>query len=320
MRYSLAQLEAFFWVARLGGFGPAARHLNVTQPAISLRVREMEQSLGVKLFDRSRYRPVLSPQGAAIFSRAESLLSVADEIETELRHRDPLHGLLSIGATDVFAMMHLSELLAELESKHPTLRVQVTVDFSARLEHKLESRELDIAVMTKPRASHFAVEHLANVELAWFVPIGSRFDSVSLTPADLVDGHIISNPPPSHLHGTILDWFRRDGRSPTRISTCNPLSVMATLVSSGFGVALLPTALIRLSSCSRAVRVSAAHPAILPHELCVVAHDRTPRLKEVADGARRAIERGGFLVPDPIGPKRPRAFCENIPNEVDQDF
>jgi DNA-binding transcriptional LysR family regulator len=296
LRYTLAQLDAFLWVARLGGFGPAARHLNLTQPTISLRVREMEQSLGVQLFDRSGYRPVLSPEGAAILSRAESLLSLADEIEAELRQRDRLHGLLRIGATDVFAVMHLPELLSLLESEHPMLRVQVTVDFSARLERNLSDRELDIAIMTRPRGGSCFVQPLAKVELAWFVPIGSHFDRGDVTPADLVDAKIISNPPPSHLHATIVEWFRREDRTPNRISTCNPLLIMARLVASGFGVALLPTALVGVEPCSRSISGQTAHPPIPPHEMCIVANDpRTPGLHEVATAARQAIERGGLL-------------------------
>jgi DNA-binding transcriptional LysR family regulator len=296
MRYTLAQLEAFFWVARLGGFGPAARHLNLTQPTISLRVREMEQSLGVRLFNRGGYRPVLSPEGATILSRAESLLSLADEIETELRQRERLHGLLRIGATDVFAMMHLSELLTLLESEHPMLCVQVTVDFSTRLERMLSDHELDIAIMTRPRSGSPFVQPLANVELAWFVPAGSRFDRGELSPADLVDAQIISNPPPSHLHTTIVEWFRHDDRMPTRISTCNPLLVMARLVASGFGVALLPTVLLRAEPCNLLIRAQISHPHIPPHEMCIVANDsQTPGLHEVAEGARQAIGRGGLL-------------------------
>jgi DNA-binding transcriptional LysR family regulator len=296
MRYTLAQLEAFIWVARLRGFGPAARQLNLSQPTISLRVREMEQSLGVRLFDRRSYRPLITPEGATILSRAESLLSLASEIETDLRQRDQLHGLLRIGTTDVFAMLHLSELLSLLESAHPMLCVQLTVDFSARLERMLTDHEVDIAIMTRPRGGLPLVESLAQVELAWFVPAESRFDHGELTPADLVDAQIISNPPPSHLHASIVDWFRRDGRVPTRISTCNPLLVMARLVASGFGVALLPTALVRIESSQRFIRAQVPHPSIPPHEMCVVANDAwTPGLREVAEAARRTIERGGML-------------------------
>jgi DNA-binding transcriptional LysR family regulator len=299
MRYTLAQLEAFLWVARLGGFGPAARHLSLTQPTISLRIREMENSLGVRLFDRTGYRPVLSAAGATILNRAESLLALAEEIETDLRQSDPLHGLLRIGATDVFAMIHLSELLSLLESEHPKLRVQVTVDFSTRLERKLDEGEVDIAIMTRPHASaSYFVQPLADVELAWFAAADSRFDRGELTPADLVDAQIISNPPPSHLHTTILEWFRCADRMPARISTCNPLLVMARLVASNFGVALLPTALLRVEPCSRPIRAQASSPVIPPHEMCIVAKDpATPGLRAVAKGAHQAVVRGGVLRP-----------------------
>ena len=56
MRYTLNQAEAFYWVAKLGSFRAAAAHLHLTQPTVSLRVRELEKNLGAELLDRSLYR------------------------------------------------------------------------------------------------------------------------------------------------------------------------------------------------------------------------------------------------------------------------
>ena len=68
MRYTLGQAEAFYWVAKLGSFRAAATQLNLTQPTVSLRVRELERNLGAELLDRSLYRPVMTPAGVAIYA------------------------------------------------------------------------------------------------------------------------------------------------------------------------------------------------------------------------------------------------------------
>ena len=67
MRYTFGQAEAFYWVARLGGFRAAAQHLNLSQPTVSLRIKELERILGGELFDRSLYRPVPTTLGNAIY-------------------------------------------------------------------------------------------------------------------------------------------------------------------------------------------------------------------------------------------------------------
>ena len=67
------QLEALYWITRLGSFAAAARKLNTSQPAISQRIRDLERSLGVPLFDRSRRRAVLTPQGHEVAAGAEQL-------------------------------------------------------------------------------------------------------------------------------------------------------------------------------------------------------------------------------------------------------
>ena len=56
MQATLAQIEAFYWIARLGGFRAAAARFNLTQPTISLRIRGLEQALGLKLFERPAAR------------------------------------------------------------------------------------------------------------------------------------------------------------------------------------------------------------------------------------------------------------------------
>ena len=70
MRITLMQIEAFYWTARLGGVHAASRHLHLTQPAVSARIKEMESLLSVKLFDRSKQRMSLTAStGACAWAR-----------------------------------------------------------------------------------------------------------------------------------------------------------------------------------------------------------------------------------------------------------
>ncbi|MEM5709725.1 LysR family transcriptional regulator, partial [Elizabethkingia meningoseptica] len=89
-------MEALLAIARLGSFQAAAEHMNVTQPTISLRIRELESALGVRLFEREGRRAVLTAEGVLARRYAEQAVGVLDELETRLRTGDPLQGRLRV--------------------------------------------------------------------------------------------------------------------------------------------------------------------------------------------------------------------------------
>jgi DNA-binding transcriptional LysR family regulator len=273
MRYTLSQIEAFYWVAKLGGFRAASQRLHLSQPTISHRVGQLEDELGGKLFDRSAYRPVLTGLGASMLARAERLLSLADEIESHARNPDPLQGTLRIGAADSFAISHLPHLLTSLEHRHPLIDVDVSVNFSALIEKQLRDRELDIAFVTNPlRDRSVAVVPLYAIELVWAMAprmIATGLGS-TVTPRDLARKPILTNPAPSNLHTSIYDWFLTAGLTPSRTSTCNPLHVLVRLAAAGFGATLLPPEFLSHDVGRGTLMQFTPEPPIPPHELCAV--------------------------------------------------
>src|SRR5882724_9783769 len=113
MRASLPQLESFYWVARLGSFHAAARRQNLTQPTISARIRELEASLGIKLFERSNRRAEITAIGYSILAQTEQILRTADEIDQQIYRRDPMRGLLRLGSAESAALSGLTEMLTQ---------------------------------------------------------------------------------------------------------------------------------------------------------------------------------------------------------------
>jgi DNA-binding transcriptional LysR family regulator len=270
MRYTLAQLEAFTWIARLKSFRAAAAHLNLTQPTISLRIRELERALDIRLFDRSGYRAQLTQQGATMLRQAEKMIELAREIELAGRDRDPLAGLLRIGAADTFALTCLPDLLAALERDHPALAVELSIDFSWNLSQQLANRSLDIAFLTMPTpAPNVTAVTIGAVDIAWVASPRLPLPTRPLVPSDLAGLQILTNPPPSHLYRTIREWFSEEGLEPERLSTCNSLSVMARLAAAGLGVSVLPTSILAAEFDTGLLRPLAARKRLPPHTLCV---------------------------------------------------
>src|ERR1700754_1387034 len=108
MRISLQQSETFYWVARLGGFHAAARHQHLTQPTISARIQEFEEHLGVQLFTRSRTR---------------SELTLAEKLEQIAKRTAPMYGLLRLGAIESIAHAGLADLLTQLKTRYPHMKI-----------------------------------------------------------------------------------------------------------------------------------------------------------------------------------------------------
>src|SRR5262245_58649325 len=105
MRVSLPQIETFYWIARLGSFHAASRRLNVTQPTVSVRIRELEQELGCRLFLRAQGRASLTPEGQAALLHAERMLTLAQEMKNETLPGGGLRGLLRLGVVETVARL-----------------------------------------------------------------------------------------------------------------------------------------------------------------------------------------------------------------------
>ena len=98
-RISLTNFETLGWIARLGSFTAAAERLNTTQPAISGRVRELESSLGLKLFHRQGRRMELTIQGRELVERMRPLLNQIEDVVMSLENPEATSGIIRIGVT-----------------------------------------------------------------------------------------------------------------------------------------------------------------------------------------------------------------------------
>lgn len=286
MRISLDQVEALVWIARLGSFRAAAHQLNVSQPAISGRIRELERQLGGSLFHRDDYRPRLTDLGMQTVRHAEQILTLARALEDQADPAKTLRGPIRMGFADSFALTHMPALLARVEKAYPAAEFEIVIDFSANLDRKLQAGQLDFAILTEPELSpDIAVEPLEDLDLAWVAGKGLDLPSRALTPSDLKAYPIITNPRPSKLYATIQEWFASVGDMPMRLYTCNSLSIMANLASKGFGLSLLPVGLFQSEMKRGALRILQVKPALPKHHLAIAYRidPGRPNLKPIRD-------------------------------------
>jgi len=146
-RLKLKDLDVFMAVAALGGMGKASERLNLSQPAISKAIADLEQTLGVRLFDRSRHGVEPTVYGAALMKRGTA---VFDELRQGVGDidfiADPTGGDLRLGAVEGVAYGIIAPLIHALSQKHPKMRFSVEVAGTTRLCAELASRNIEFAI------------------------------------------------------------------------------------------------------------------------------------------------------------------------------
>lgn len=263
MKLTLAQLEALFWVARLGSVRAAAVRLSLTQPALSLRIKELESALGGRLLNRDSYRATLTTLGLEVSQQAARMLEIAERISDRSVSDNHIRGLVRMGATDTFAARYLPSLLVDIETRYPQAQIELVVEFSVNLYAKLLRGELDVAVISGPTLSPLlAFERLMDLPHFW-VGTPRRLGRMKIaTPAALARMPIITHPPPSLLFETIHAWFASAGLAPLRLNTCTSLFISKALTVEGIGLSLLPAEIIEPEVRAGTLRMLNARPAI----------------------------------------------------------
>jgi len=295
------QFEALYWVARLGSFHAAARHLKTSQPTISARIRELERGLGVELFDRSQRNARANAKGRELLRYAEQIMQLGSEIQQRVGTRDTLSGRVRLGITSVPAATWLPQLVRRLAQAYPGIMLEFTVDTSERMRDLLGDGELDVAFLSGslPGSSHLTAEPVGNVELAWLAAPGmglplhhAQGSSVArMTPVDLAASPIITDLPGSQLHAIGEAWFASGGVKPERHHACSSLIGRIRLAVEGMGVALAAPAAAAREIAEGALRVLAADPPLQPLEyvLASSALALSPAVQAVSNMARELI-------------------------------
>jgi len=165
MRY--AQLKAFHAVAKWGGFSRGAAKINLTQPAVSDHIHNLEENYGIQLLIRGHRSVTLTEIGRKLYVLSERLLETEMAAKELLsRARGLKEGQLIIGAD---AAVHVLPLLQKFRTHYPDISLSVTAGNSDGLIERLENLEIDFAVVArKPASSDFETRLLSHDEFAAF--------------------------------------------------------------------------------------------------------------------------------------------------------
>ncbi|MCE6075128.1 LysR family transcriptional regulator [Agrobacterium vitis] len=195
-------LASFVAVAETGSFTAAAERLGRTQAAVSMAIGKWEERLDLRLFDRGHRRVTLTPIGERLLGYARRIRAIEDEaLATLLEGRN--ESRVRLGMPDDYLTLFGTALMQRFAPQHPKVNLDLQYDFSHHLEGMVESRELDIAIITQspaePKGELIRLErqvwcaapdrypeHSSTVQLALF-PDGCRSRPQVLAALDRAD-------------------------------------------------------------------------------------------------------------------------------------
>ncbi len=146
MIMELRQLVTFRTIAALGSFAAAAGKLNATQPAISARIRALEQELGIALFDRTARPARLTPAGHRLLEQVDVIISATDEIRLAGGGASGQIRSVRLGIPSALVSRWAPFLFAEIYKNNPNARVELHIDRSPILHQMLINGEIDFAL------------------------------------------------------------------------------------------------------------------------------------------------------------------------------
>ena len=302
MAFTLRQLQYFVAVAEQGTVSGAAHVMSISQSSITEAVKELEQDLGVLLFDRHPRGLAITQQGHQFLRHATKILASVSEAR-QVFDTDPemLKGSLQLGVTSLVAGYVLSDLLARYRRAFPGVEVSTIEDDGNYLEHLLIGGELDVAVVLLNNLRDRQALQVETLEMSPFslwLPAGHDLTSrESITVEDIAEQPLIMLTTDEIEEATrkLLGVF---GARPRVAFRTRSVEAVRSLVATGAGVAILPDMIYRPWSLEgdriEARDVSASLPAIhvglvwrrglslsapLKNFIALAQAQRTPRLR-----------------------------------------
>ncbi|MCJ8308144.1 MAG: LysR family transcriptional regulator [Hyphomicrobiales bacterium] len=245
MNINFKQIEAFVWVADLRSFRRAADRLNTTQPNISTRVSNLEDTLGIKLMERDAGSVRLTSKGKQMLEEARNILRSAERFIDTAGRASQVAGTIKIGVTEMIANTWLRLFLRAVKEQYPQLSIELVVDLSANLKPQLHSRAIDIAFQNGPfRRKTSGSEDLGRFPFIW---VGSPELPItgmkSPSKADMQAMPILAHSRDAVQYSEMESHFGSATGGSTKLTSSSSISPCLHMAIEGMGITVLPAAM-----------------------------------------------------------------------------
>jgi DNA-binding transcriptional LysR family regulator len=237
------QLKGFYQVAKLKSFTEAAQKLYLTQPAISLQVKALEEELGEKLFERVGRRIKLTHAGEILFRLAEEIVGKLDEVRSVMEELHTLErGRFVLGTSDTTSLYFIPDLVKEFSRAHPNIELLLVNRISQEIVRRVVECEVDLGIVslpvTEPRLEVVPlIRHPLVCIVAADHPLASR---KLVRPGELGTEPMIALERESTTRRRIDSFLAEGGAQPRIVIELGSFEIIKKFVAIGLGVSIIP--------------------------------------------------------------------------------
>ncbi|MBK1840381.1 LysR family transcriptional regulator [Azospirillum sp. YIM B02556] len=245
---NLDQLITFATVVEHGGFTEAAGRLGLTQPAVSMQIRNLEERFGVRLVERVGKRALPTAAGRDLLPFIRRLRDEVDAAAAAMgRHRAGQVGRVRIGTGATACIYRLPPILTALRTAHPGLEIIVVTGNTPDILDAVEGGSLDLALVTLPaRRPDLSIEPVCSEELVCVGPLSGQAEPQDgVAPAALAEATLILYERGGTMRAVIDGWFMAGGIQPRPAMELGNVEAIKNLVAAGLGRSILPSVTVR---------------------------------------------------------------------------
>ena len=237
----VAHLRAFVAVAEAGSLTAALPRLHLSQPAVSLQLRQLQEEMGVRLFYRAARGVTLTPEGRRLLPLARRALQAFEEVRREAAAiRSTVAGELRLGTILDPELLRLGEVLKALMTRHPQVRTALSHGTSGDVLEGVRARALDVGFyIGMPAPDVFHAITLTRFDYRVVAPRGWEPRVTGRGWSEIAELPWIWTPPDSAHQRLLSAVFERAGVAPNKVAEADLEPSMLDLVKSGIGLALV---------------------------------------------------------------------------------
>ena len=254
---NLDQLRVFQAVAQTGSFTRAADVVQLTQPGISKHVKQMEESFGTPLFDRSGRKATLTEAGAILFEATQGVMTIIDVAEQRIEDLKGLRGgRLRLGTSFPIGVYLLPPVLAQFRKKYPGIEVTLDITVSGMIGPKVLASEIDLGLASyEPRDSRLVARAFMTDELVAIVPRDHKLaHKRHITPQELTGDTFIVAAPGAGTRTLLEERLRDQGIVLQKVLDFGNLEGVKHAVEAGLGISIQARSVVQREVASGSLR------------------------------------------------------------------
>lgn len=273
---NLVHLATFRLAIRRGSFSAAADALGISQPAVSLQIRQLEQFLQTRLVERTGRGINATAAGQALLAHGERIEQAVDEaIRSVSAFSHEVCGTITLG-TGATACIHLlPPLLQRLRGDYPLFRVAVTTGNALDIVRAVEENRLDMGLVTLPAGGRaLDVTPVMDEEFVFIASLAQQEAFSGLTPEVLQTQPLIAFESGSGTRTLIDAWFEAGGFTIAPVMQLGSIEAIKRMVRAGLGYSIVPRMAVKQASDREGLDVQSLTPVLQRRLAVVMRQDR----------------------------------------------